>query len=272
MKNLEKMSPTEVLAITSGQLPAFKECVKYTLQDLVLRNHLNVYTEGSEDGVPIYYVEITDRSRIESCTPVEYRFLKLYASDEEIAWPLKDMIKEVVRNGRPNHALRKEVREAIAPYITRSFWQKLTGGYTLNRQGERLHAELTRELEAVRKLVAETGEDETEKLAALSSAIGANLMVAISTDTELMGRVESAMRSQHGERMYETSDSYTMGDVFLGAIVYDTVFDSSLNSCYDASCSETSGWSSGGGCSGDAGDGGGCSGCGSGCGGGCGGD
>ncbi|MFA0962675.1 hypothetical protein AB9P05_12810 [Roseivirga sp. BDSF3-8] len=199
--HLSTLRPAEVLSLLIEGYRQSVTYLKFTLQDLILREKL-LMRKAAPDRL---YLSLNEQSIPENVREYEGMILKYFKNDPDLEWPVKTFINELGRTWK-NRLVKREIDKALAPYIQKTFIHKVTGDFSLNPRGHSVKASILAEKHAVRGYVEDHYLRSNNKIKALTIQRGANLMIALGEDSNLMKQVDGALgkvaegrRARNGE-------------------------------------------------------------------------
>ncbi|HAA12296.1 MAG TPA: hypothetical protein DCE41_11575 [Cytophagales bacterium] len=256
------IKPAEAYLILENKKASFKELLRYTLIDLVVKKVLALeFREMEGEDNPLGYVSRGVLYSTYSSAPFENVFLSHFRFDSDLEYDLPSLAKVAYQKAEKMgtfvfHYMAQG--EMVVSCLKVGFWQKLLGNIRLNEHGERQRKKLQ---DALHYLVASLPADlseHPEAVTKLLQSIGGNLYLLEAYDKSSFERL-SGIFSEVEDEHYRQLRAQDSGFVFVDSAVFWAI-TSDFDSGYD-SASSTHG-DGGSGCGGDSG----CSGCG-GCGG-----
>lgn len=250
MQKLTSLSPAQVLLYTSKTKPAFKDLLKYTVMDLIIKRVLKIEKVDAEGEEAQYVLPGQDFSAFEAKTfevPMVSPFSK--ASD------LKVLFEHYVKMCFDNAGSYKRyvftrliAEQNLSNDFKQGFWGKLFDTYALTDSGKKTKGQIESELKELAEKLPSMMENDKEGLKKIIEQLGGNIFLVEGFDMAELKRLDFSLP-------YE-DDGFD--DVLVYFFLFDS-FDDSFDSHYD-SYSGCSGDDSG--CSGDSGCSSGCGGCG----------
>lgn len=269
METLKKLTPAESLVLRDTSRASFRDLLKFTLIDLILKKVLVVKNEAMEAEQTennIAHKNLKKGPAFDSYEPKhhEWIYLSAFEEDADLSIQFKHLVKMAWESARNrNHYLFKQV--LMSKDIARAAkegWLYRTFGYCkLTAEGLQLQQRVHTELRKLSDILPDLIENNPTRARELLGQIYGNIMLVPSFDYSLLKQLDEVFEAETIER--DATNMETDSAALWFFFLYDD-FYTSFDSEYD-SYGGDGGWS-GGGCSGDGGDGGGCSGCG-GCGG-----
>lgn len=275
METLKKLTPAETLLIRDGIQVSFRDLLKYTLTDLVLKKVIKVVKEETPDEADqqeLIHQNVEIGPNFHTYQPKYHEeiYLQPFKKSPELQIQLKHLIKMGWENAKNKgrYIFREVMVSAEIKNCFKEGWFYRVFHYpSYTDEGKEKKRIIDAELARLDETLPHLMDNDPEGVKKLIDHIHGNILLVKSFDRERLKELDKAF--------HQESADYTMwGDMDTAAIFflflfndYSTSFDSEYNSF-----TESSSWSGGGGCSSDGGGDGGCSGC-SGCGGcgGCGG-
>ncbi len=272
METLKKLTPAETLVIRDTSKTSFKDMLKFTLLDLILKKVLVIKnselpTNQEETDNQVGYKNLGIGPAFDGYNPKYHELIYLYPFQKapDLSVQFKHLVKmgwEGARNR--NHYMFKHVLTSKdVNYSVKEGWFYRTFGYCkLTEEGYEQQNKINSELSKLESTLPSLIENNPEEVKALISQIHGNILLLKSFDFRLLRQLDPIFEDE----LMDRRDSRDIDDMaalwFL--FLYDD-FSTSFDGEYDSY--DNSGDWTGGGCSSDGGgDGGGCSGCG-GCGG-----
>ncbi|MEO1049109.1 MAG: hypothetical protein AAFX87_00670 [Bacteroidota bacterium] len=279
MEYLNQLTPAETKLIMYPSGTQFRELLKLTFADLVLKGVLKV-TRTEEDGENFL---VSAGKNFEQYSPQlhEAVFLSPFIKSPDIEILLRHLIamarKAAYSQSRyKNKYVAKNQR--VQRYFGGGFFSRLFGSTVLSEEGERAKVKIAAELKQMDRDISPLLASNPKKAMEVLAKIGGNVLLLESKiDFEVLKKYDKESWKEEHERLVETSGVNDVWLLYMASFwFYDDLFynlDGASDS-FDTSYDEIESASAGGtGCGGDTGGGdSGCSGC-SGCGGcgGCGG-
>ncbi|MDW3195577.1 MAG: hypothetical protein R8G66_24590 [Cytophagales bacterium] len=266
METLKKLTPAETLVLRDTSQASFRDLLKFTLIDLILKKVLVVRNESNpepEEENKVAYKNLEKGPAYDSYQPKahEWIYLAPYEKDADLSIQFRHLVKmgwESARS-RNNYLFKQVLMSKDIARAAKEGWFYRTFGYcNLTPEGQLLQQRVNAELGKLADILPNLIENNPEGAKELMGHIYGNIMLVPSFDYSLLKQLDEVFEEELIER---NTDMHTDTAAIWFFFLYDD-FHSSFDSEYD-SYGGDSGWG-GGGCSG--GDGGGCSGCG-GCGG-----
>lgn len=261
MDLLTNLTPAENYLIKEHSNATFKEALKLTIADLLLKKIIRVderkSDEATADEPSEKYVMVGDEYKAYQARKHETVILSPFANAEELEIHFKDFIKTVFQNASSfkNFCIKLILKETqLLEYFKQNFWFKLFGTLKLNDLGLEFKTKLEEELQKVASAFTEAMKSDKAKALEIIGKIHGNIYLLSGLDPEIIKEIERELskQSSYSDTDYYPYDTYWLwyaADGYDTNVSFDDVFDSADSSD-----------------GGDGGDGG-CSGCG-----GCGGD
>ncbi len=254
---LTKLTAAESLLLRKGDEAPFKDLLKYTLMDLLLKQVLMIEDvqrqPSARDPIVNYkYVKAGKNFYQHSTLSHELVFLSIFRKNPGMSMLFRNCVQVGFENGRSQKAFQHLVRSS--PSLHQAFYQsllqRLVGGFFYTEAGFQLRIALdneVRELEGqLAKLLKENKDQGLEQLKSLGANI---LLIGGLAPTEFKEFEEAFFREQ---RQHQSTSTGGGCGTFAS---YSNDFDGSCPSDGDSGsggCSSGDGGSSGcGGCGGD---------------------
>ncbi len=268
METLKKLTPAETLILRDTSAAAFRNLLKFTLIDLILKKVLVIKSDATQEEQeedPVAYKNLVAGPAFDSYNPKEHEWIYLspYKKDSDISIQFKHLVKmgwESARNR--NHYLFKQVLTSNEIYRTvkEGWFYRIFGSVKLTDEGVAMQRRINTELSQLEDKLPSLIQNNPEGTKDIISQIHGNILLLRSFDYSLLKQLDEVFEEELIERNTSMeTDTAALWFFFL----YDD-FHSSFDSEFDSYSGDSS-WG-GGGCSADGGGDGGCSGCG-GCGG-----
>lgn len=258
MELLTKFSPAETYLIKDNNEATYKELLKLTIADLLLKKVIKVANRkmAVDDPEEKYILRGVNYTQYQA-KDHEKLLISTWTTAPDLEVHFKDFIKTCYQNGRSfkyfgiEHTLKPN---NLYDHFQQGFWKKLLGTLKLNESGIALKAKLDKEIEEVQQqLTTYMQEDKTKALEILSKIYG-NIYLISGLTPEILKEIEEELNNQSE---YSDSDYYAYDTYWLWyASDSDYDYNADFDSAFDSADSSDSG------CSGDGGGDSGCSGCG----------
>jgi hypothetical protein len=281
MTLLSKFTPAETKLILESGKATFKDLMKLTFMDLLLKKVIKIVEEEKElhisDGSRTYtYIEAGKNFHKYKPKPHETVFTKPFNTEEEMQYLLQHFIKVGYENSGKSRRYKRKIKETnnLHSYWSDSFFESLFGLTRLNDHGERTKHEISKYLDEIDAQINDWLENDQEKALEVLLAIGGNIFLLKNLKFELLKNIDKELLTlKKTEADDDTDDDdywflyadFYDDDDFFGLdfdddFSFQTYFDDTLDSfdtqfdAFDSSSSFDSGCSSCSGC-------GGCGGC-----------
>ena len=269
MTELSKLKPAETLLITKGSNAEFKDLMKYSLMDLVLKQVLSInettttYKSGRRyKEQRIKYVTKGRNFEKYEPSPFEQIYLSPFIKSPEI----KAIFSKLIKVAYDAVSTEKKYRNSIIsshPYpsaFKRNFIHQIFGGFNLSTDGHRLRSTLINQLDEIDQNIGSLLQNNQKEALALLSKIGGNIFLLKNVDFELIRNIDTSIfEAMKADEKYDLNIWWYYFDFSNDYYVdFDSTFNSFESDFNSAGCSTSgSGCSSCSGCSGC----GGCGGC-----------
>lgn len=268
METLKKLTPAETLILRDTSSAAFRNLLKFTLIDLILKRVLvikNEVTGQEQEESPVAYKNVEAGPAFNGYHPKEHEWIYLspYKKDADISIQFKHLVKmgwESARNR--NHYIFKQILTSneVNRAVKEGWFYRIFGSVKLTEEGAVLQRRVNTELSQLEDKLPSLIDNNPEGAKDIISQIHGNILLLRSFDYSLLKQLDAVFEEELIDRQTPMeTDTAALWFFFL----YDD-FQSSFDSEYNSYSGDGS-WGSGG-CSADGGGDGGCSGCG-GCGG-----
>lgn len=265
METLKKLTPAETLIMRDTSKTSFRDLLKFTLIDLILKKVLvvksDVVDSENETESHVAYKNLEKGPAFDGYEPKEHEWIYLTAfkEDPELSIQFKHMVKIGWDSAKSrNHYMFKQVLTSneVNRAVKEGWFYRTFGQCKLNQEGLQLQQRVNTELSRLSDILPNLIANNPERAKELLGQIHGNIMLVPSFDYSLLKQLDAVFEEELLERNTSMeTDTAALWFLFL----YDD-FHTSFDSEYDS-------YGSTGGCSADGGgDGSGCSGCG-GCGG-----
>lgn len=254
-KPLAYFSPAETLSLLREGRGTFKELIKITFTDLLLRKVLHARREAIEETSWVYYVKPGVNYSSHPALAHETFFLKPFSKSRELEMTVRHFIAAVVQRSfgqsHFNYTVIRKNKKLYPEFMRRKFFS----GHRLTSTGMELKQKVEETLEKTALLFPRLVKESPAKALEILTMVGGNILLMPNFSFEMLKELDVAIQD-----LETGTDSFGYLDPGLWAITFDGGLDGIMDG-FDG------GWDAGAGDSG--GDGGGCgaSGCG-GCGGG----
>lgn len=262
MEILTKLSPAETHLIRATSDATFKDLLKYTLSDLLLKKVLN-YEERilqSDERSPervVPYISAGENFSGYHAYMHEVPFLKAFYDNPE----LDIMFRHVVKMGYEQAGSRRNyifshllASPQVAGRVKGQIINRLFNWVQLTELGAATKRRIDESIEKLESELPELLEKSPEKALELLKKINGNVYLLRGLDFELLSQIDNEITEQMNRRGQDYS--------YFDSFIYFDSYSSSFDSDFDSASGCGSGCSSGcsGGCSGCGGCGG-CGGC-----------
>ncbi len=257
MELLTKLTPAEAYLIIKNKKSNYKDLLKLTIADLLLKKVIKVEKRNTDDDQEDKFM--STGIRFDSYQAKEHEKLILApwynASDLEIHF--RDFIKTCIQNGKNlmHFGVQNTIKaNGLYDNYKQGFWNKLFATLSLNESGVELKAKIEEELSVVQRKITAYMQEDRSKAIEIISIIHGNIYLVEGLDPEILKEIEEALNQLSGATDEYTYDTYWMwyGDDYDNDIsnsYFDDAFDSSDSS--DGGDGGDSGCSGCGGCGGD---------------------
>lgn len=270
MDTLKRLTPAETLVLRDTSRTSFKDLLKFTLLDLILKQVLIISTEASETELvegenPVTYKNLEKGPAFDDYNYKAHELIYLapFQQDPELSIQFKQLVKIGWESAKyRNHYMFKQilVSKDVVNTVKEGWFYRTFGYCKLTEDGEQMQGQVKAALAKLEGVLPSLIEKDPQGIKALIHQIHGNILLLNSFDYSLLKQVDEAFADESMEReISQDMDSAALWFFFLYSDFTDS-FDTEYNSF-----SNSSGYGGDGGDGGDAGDGG-CSGCG-GCGG-----
>ncbi len=276
MTHLTTLLPAEALLLTEGKACSVKRYLKCTFMDLLLKQVLKAVdyrTANPAAGEDEKVIGPGKNYYSYQPRPHEDVLLSLYdgaaGKYAQEFFYFAQLVKVAYKKAGPHYRYQLSVLEHSNPaWFSRSFWQRLTGGFSLTAEGKQVRNELLLEIAAAEAVLKEYIITAPEKAKDLLQRIKGNVFLMTNIDLAALNAIDKDLLAAMNKKDHTASDmayagGCSSGTGCSGCSAWDSYDD--YSGSWDSSCSGDSGGDGGSGCSSDGGSG--CSGCG-GCGGG----
>lgn len=272
METLKKLTPAETLVLRDTSGTSFRDLLKFTLIDLILKRVLIIRNESNEpESEGDNQVGLKHLEKGPAFDQYDHKYHELiymmpFKDDPELSIQFKHLVKigwESAKS-RNQYMFRHVLMSKDIVRTVKEGWFYRTFGYCkLTDEGHEMQRRINTELNRLSDTLPSMVENNPEGAKDIMSQIYGNVLLLKSFDYSLLKQLDEVFEEDMIER-HSPMDTDTAAIWFLFLYAdFETTFNSEFDS-YGAG-----GWS-GGGCSGDGGGdggcGGGCGGCG-GCGG-----
>ena len=260
MDVLSKLTPSETHLIRENSNASFKDLLKFTLIDLILKKALKSeeHEHQSHPSNPVRLINyISPGAKFESYSyrPHELVFLEPFLKSRD----LEIMFRHLVKMGYENARNRRKFifddlyhNEMVKRCIHNNLFYRYVGPISLTAEGNKAKSLIDKDIESLEKKLPDLIENDPKAALEILNRITGNIFLLKSFDFELLRKIDDELTKEIAKR----SDDGTSG---CGGCF---VFIDSYSDAFDGGFDSADGSDGGGGCGGDAG----CSGC-SGCGG-----
>ncbi|MGL1888303.1 MAG: hypothetical protein OCD76_17440 [Reichenbachiella sp.] len=262
MEILTKLTPAETYLLHENSNCEFKNLLKYTLIDLLVKKVLisEDIEQQSHPRSPVRimrYVSIGPKFKNYKPRPHELPFLKPFQKSEELQLLFKHLVKVSYENSGSKKSFVFDLllkNETISESIKNDFFKRLFVNFSLTEKGVFQNSEITNTLMKLEDELPRLIEKDPKAASELLNKINGNVFLLKSFDFELLKKV-----SEEFDKEMNPTSSYDPSWGCSGCYVYFDTYSDSFDSDY-SSVGGDSGCSGGSGCSGCSGCGG-CGGC-----------
>jgi len=265
MKYLSELKPAETLLLLEGKNADFKNLMKFTFMDLVLKQVLVVkestrtYKSGRryKEQKTKYVIKGENFDRYNP-SPFEVIYLSTFQKSPEIKAILTKLIKVAYDAIDTEKKYRKSILNSspIKDLFNASFLQQLFGTFALNKNGLNQKAQVQSELKDIDDRIGEMLTENPKEALQILIEIGGNLFLLKNVNFDLLRKVDqSIMQSMKIESHFDST--YNDSGWWIGLDSchdsfdsFDSGYDSAGCSSHDSGCSSCSGCSGCGGCGG----------------------
>lgn len=259
MEILTKLSPAETCLIQNQNNASFKQLLRLTMADLVLKRVIQVDVDSSND-TDTQYVSVDQRFFSYTAKPHENIFLSAFKDDPEIEIRLDHYTKLVVQKAHNRRSFifaRLLQAPGFGSNVKQDLFNRLFCTISLTRKGQQLKTELRKVFSTLKKQLPELIENDKESALVVLDAIYGNVFMVDGLDHKLLEGIDEALESHLIKRKKSSDGSFGCAGYFGDYKDTSSSFDQAFDSATDSGGSGCSGAS---GCSGCGG--GGCGGCG----------
>jgi hypothetical protein len=255
---LSKLTPAESLLLRKGDQTPLKDVLKYTLMDLLLKQVLviqNVERQpSSRDPIMTYKYVATGKNFNQYISlPHELVYISAFRKNGNMTMLFRNCVQVGFENARSEKAMQNTIMQSPALHdaFSRSFFERLFGGFSYSDTGFELRITLDKEIEQLEQKLPDLMITNREEALEQLRKIGGNVFLLQGLNLTLLKEIEEAF-------LKEVPRQQMAGGVGCSGCSTFT----SYNDNFESSCPSENSSSDGGGCSGDSGCGGGCGGCG----------
>jgi hypothetical protein len=282
MTLLSKLSPAETKLILEEGSASFKDLLKLTFMDLLLKKVIKIVEEEKElhisDGSRTYtYIEAGKNFHKYKPKPHETIFTTSFAEEDDIQLLFTHFVKIGHQASGNNRRYKKKIGEIgnLQPYLSDSFFISLFGMTRLNDRGKKTKHEVTKYLNEVDAQINDWLENDQEKALEILLAIGGNIFLLKNLNFELLKNIDKELLALKKKQTDDETDfddywflyvdfyddydlfgvdfdeGFSFQSYFDDTLdSFDTQFDSfDSSSSFDSGCSSCSGCGGCGGCS-----------------------
>jgi hypothetical protein len=258
METLKSLRPAEALVLLQGAKVQYRDLLKYTFVDLILRKVLKqderTHTQSDGQTVTTKWILTGEAYARHEIRLHEEVYLQLWHGNADMQVSLAQVVKAAFEKSRSKyHYCYQFVMKSpkLAGMYNIGFFKRLFKPMSLKPEGERLKARLQSDITTAESRLNQLLQNDKPAAVQFISEIGGNVMLLSGIDLEMLKELESLFIPE----LYASTDTSGTSGCFMYYSMYSSSFDSESEGYGD----------SGSGCSSDSSSG--CSGC-SGCGGG----
>lgn len=262
MEILTKLTPAETYLLYEKSNCEFKNLLKYTLVDLLIKKVLisEDVEQQSHPSSPIRivrYVSIGPNFKSHTPRPHELPFLKPFQKSQELQLLFKHLVKVSYENSGSKRSFIFDLllkNGMINESIKNDFFKKLFLNISLTERGRHLNSNIASALIKLEDELPQLIKEDPNTASELLREINGNVFLLKSFDFELLKKVSE----EYDKALDKSSHDSSWGPT--GCYVYFDTYSDSFDSGF-SSAGGDGGCSTGSGCSGCSGCGG-CGGCG----------
>ncbi len=244
MNKLTTLLPAQSLLVLEGKQASFKELLKLTFIDLLLKQVLELRTveQQPHPNDPVrYYKYISAGKNFNSYRPVdhEYIYLAAFKESDSIEILFQNLIRMGVENAQNAKMYRLSISQSpnLQRYCSQNFVQSIIDSFSITDLGRQLRADLQSEITALERDFPVLIENQPEKAKQWVNELGGAVFLLKNIDVSVLARIDSDILAELNKQ-YQDNDN---GIACFGCSVWDS-------SSADSGCSDGSGCS---GCGGD---------------------
>ncbi len=265
MNYLTKFTPAETLIFLEMDKVPFRELLKVTFFDLLLKKVLMTkrksYKPSANDPyVTVKHVCAGQNLKLYKTLSHETIFLDAFKRSKNMEPLLRHYVTLVNENAINRKIYLEIIKELpnVKPYLMQSFWQSIFGGFGLTKEGEEIAQQIDIELGNLDKTLPELIKNDKREALALIKKVNGNIFFLENIDFKQLHMLDI-------KELGKTEDEVYFENIPNGCSTgsqWDS-FEGHSHS-FDSSCGTSNGSDSGCGSSGCGGSGCGGSGCGGG--------
>ena len=274
MEILTQLKPAETYLLDAGAHTDYKNLLKYTMADLLLKKALkSEFRSVANSEEQDHIIVRGENFQTYKTLPYEVPFLAPFQYDVDFEILFKDLLKVTYqRIGGQRRFVFDLMRnnQDIRKSIKNGFFKRLFNTISLTDEGQKKQSNIRAALQKLEDTYPQLIEENPEAAKEILRKIGGNIYLLKSFDFELLRKLDQGIHeSEREEREAAMAYDVTPDFAIWTFLMFDT-FSDDFDSTFDSFDEGGSSW--GGDFGGDSGGDSGCSGC-SGCGGcgGCGG-
>ncbi|MDX1446107.1 hypothetical protein, partial [Lishizhenia sp.] len=201
MSDLSKLKPAETLLIMKGENAAFKDLMKYTLMDLILKQVLEIketvrrVKRGRRfKDKRIKYVVKGNNFDNYSPNIFEIIYLSTYQHTPEIKIVLSKLIKVAYSAAKTEEEYRNCILEThpFPKSFKKSFFQKYFGGVSITEEGKERKSMIDIQLSEIDNKFDSLLKDNPKEALSLLLEIGGNIFLLKNIDFELLRKIDKS--------------------------------------------------------------------------------
>lgn len=217
MKLLSTYTPAESILIAQGEKAALKELLQFTFLDLVLKDVLRVIQlpmkqDASKEVRMHRYV--TTGSRFLTYTPLAHEeiFLQIYQKDAHVQILYRHMIKIAYQKAITENYYQSKIRKSlrIQSFFTRTFFQKMFGGFNWSAEGAMQRKKLRLEIDQCEHRLQTALNEDVQRARELVGTIHGNVFLLQQIDFSFLTQIDAELL-QTMKPTKEGSDDYAGG-------------------------------------------------------------
>ncbi len=244
MNKLATFLPAESLLVLEGKKASFKELLKLTFVDLLLKKVLELKTverQPHPNDAIRYYKYISVGKNFYNYKPLdhEYIYIEAFKKDDSIEILFQNLIRLGIEKAINAKRYRLAVSQSpnLQAYFSQNFLQSLISSFSISKEGLKLRTDLQCEISRLELELPSYIKNEPEKAKQKLSELCGNLFLLKNVDFSLLAAIDSDVLAELNKQRYDNDN----GIACFGCSVWD-------------SSSGGSGCSDGSGCSGCGGD------------------